>query len=99
MSDECSSGLWISNWIVKVWILGSQDLSDFRVFKVLDLVLVDLRILVSDFDTGFGHLVFVDLVVLVCWYKDVKRVCQKETFSTKAIFCPTKVINARRTSF
>jgi hypothetical protein len=76
-----------------------QDLLDLRVFKVLDLVLVDLRILVSDFDTGFGHLVFVDLVILVCWYKDVKRMCQKETFSTKAIFCPTKVHNARRTSF
>jgi len=40
---------------------------DFNwIVKVLDLVSVDLRILVSDFDTGFGHLVFVDLVVLVC---------------------------------
>ena len=65
----------------------------------MDLVSVDLRILVSDFDTGFGHLVFVDLVVLVCWYKDVKGGGQSETFSTKAIFCPTKVINARRTVF
>jgi hypothetical protein len=74
------------NWIVKVWILrfsGSLDLRGSKDFRIL----------------GFGHLVFVDLVVLVCWYKDVKGGGQSETFSTKAIFCPTKVINARRTVF
>jgi hypothetical protein len=102
---KCSSGLWILTGLFKVWILrvsGSLDLRvlrifGFRIFKVLDLVSVDLRILVSDFDTGFGHLVFVDLVILVCWYKDVKGVTEKENFSTKSIFCPTKEINARRT--
>jgi hypothetical protein len=49
--------------------LDLRDSKDFRIVgfsKFLDLVSVDLRILVSDFDTGFGHLVFVDLVVLVC---------------------------------
>ena len=44
----------------QVWILRFQDLLDLRGLRTF------LRILVSDFDTGFGHLVFVDLVVLVC---------------------------------
>ena len=93
------------NWILQGLDSGSQDLwiqvsKDFRISgfsRVLNLRSVDLRILVSDFDIGFGHLVFVDLVVLVCWYKDVKGVTQIETFSTKVIFCPTKEGIARRT--
>jgi hypothetical protein len=66
-----SSGLWISIGFFKAWIqvlriFGFTGFKDFRIFKVLDLVSVDLRILVSDLILDFGHLVFVDLVVLVC---------------------------------
>ena len=74
--------LWFFGYRITGFSLGYKDLLagfhgmfgqtffrtlDFNwIVKVLDLVSVDLRILVSDFDTGFGHLVFVDLVVLVC---------------------------------
>ena len=60
MSDKCSSGLRISIGLSRFGFSGSQDLLDLRGLRTF------LRILVSDFDTGFGHLVFVDLVVLVC---------------------------------